>query len=305
MPAVIPFERLRASKNNPFDFDFSGTTVVQAASLNLLLIKLIKHTSTLKNINWDIKLSRFEEVNYRLKDLGLFDIFPKVIPNNNLFWQKEFIDKEFAKIKPIKPSNSSLLPIYHIEFSKYKDRRNGVADFEDWLETNLIRLKEDYNIKVNKLILILVEMAKNSANHTEEDAFFGIDIIEEADDITIQFSFGDLGVGINRTIRPILATMDRYKGKEDHLAITDSYQFALQLGFTSKPASKINRGIGMSSIFGVSKQIGLSLSVFDAESRGILTNADEPTHNDLRKVFYSAGFSVGFYYYGVLKVKIK
>jgi hypothetical protein len=305
LPAVIPFERLRASKNNPFDFDFSGTSAVEAASLNLLLIKLIKHTSSLKNIDWEIKLSSFNSVNYKLNEIGLFDIFPKVIPNNNLFWQKEFVDNEFSKIKTTEAINSKLLPIYHIEFSKHDDRRKAVEDFEDWLEINLMNLSIGYGIKLNKLILILVEMAKNSADHTLEDAFFGIDIIEIADEVMVQFSFGDLGLGINRTIRPILATMDRFKGKEDHLAITDSYQFAFQLGFTSKPTSKINRGIGMSTIFDVSKQIGLSLSVFDAESRGVLTNASEPTHNELRKVFYSVGFGVGFYYYGILKVKVK
>ena len=305
LPAVIPYERLRSSKNNPVDFDFSGTSIVQAAPLNLLLIKLIKHTSSLGNIDWEMKLSNFPDANSRLKEIGLFDIFPKVIPNSKLFWQKEFLEKKFATIKQSELSNTQSFPIYHIEFSNYQDRRVAVEEFKDWLVKHFEGLNSIYEVKIHKLILILVEMAKNSADHTNQDAFFGIDIIKFEREALIQFSFGDLGIGINRTIRPILKNVPGYKDKDEHLAITDSYQFAFQMGFTSKPESKINRGIGMSTIFDVSKQIGLDLSVFDAESRGVLTNASEPTHNELRKVFYSVGFGVGFYYYGLLKVKIK
>ncbi|MBL0151945.1 MAG: hypothetical protein IPP93_00015 [Chitinophagaceae bacterium] len=162
-----------------------------------------------------------------------------------------------------------------------------------------------YKLKVNiKFIQILHEIAKNSADHTEQNAFFGLDINIKDENLVVKFSLGDLGVGINQNVRSVLKDDESYKLKDKHLAVTDSYNYALSMGFTSKPYSMVNRGIGMSTIFDLSKQINMKLSVFDAKSRGLLSNAKNISHVELRKVFYNVGFSVGFYYYGELVQKI-
>ena len=306
LPTVIPYERLNPNKANPIDFDFSNVSVVEAASLNLLLINLIKLTSSLQNIDWDIKFSEVENVNARLKEMKFFDIFPKIIPNNQLFWQTEILEKKLSSLNFKKDSTIESFPLYHLSLSKARERRDVVEEFKDWLFLNLSKLKEKYNFKIHKLILILIEIAKNSADHTLNDAFFGMDIIYFNNYLTFQFSLGDLGDGINQTVRRKLKGMDEYKNKDSHLALTDSYIWALVTGFTSQAHSKINRGIGIPTIVEVSRQIGLELSVFDAQSRGIFSRLDEvPTHTGLRKIFYSVGFNVGFYYYGTLKFKIQ
>jgi len=95
-----------------------------------------------------------------------------------------------------------------------------------------------------------------------------------------------------------------FKEKEKHLALTDSYHYALQVGTTTKPNSKMNKGIGMSTIFNLSKQIEFNLSVYDAESRGFLSYAVTNSHVELRKIFYNIGFKVGFYYYGEIEISL-
>jgi len=85
--------------------------------------------------------------------------------------------------------------------------------------------------------------------------------------------------------------------------LTQTYRFALSRGNTTKPDSINNKGMGMSLILDGAKEIGLELSVFDAESRGLLTEIESLTHSELRKNFYNIGRNIGFYYHGKLKAK--
>jgi len=303
LPAIIPFDRIDEGKTNPIDIDFSNVLEVESSSLNIILIKLIKNSFSIENRDWDIKLSNNDKVNRKLIELGFIDMLKKSIPNNKLFLQPIYLENKIgSNVESLNSSNphSVSYPVREINFSKFRDRREAVEDFKDYLVEILKDFYPKYKLKVNKLIQILHEIAKNSADHTEQNAFFGLDISIKDGNLVLKFSFGDLGVGINQTVRSVLRNDETYKLKDRHLAVTDSYNYALSMGFTSKPYSMVNRGIGMSTIFDLSKQINMSLSVFDAKSRGLLSSAKNISHVELRKIFYNVGFSVGFYYYGEL-----
>lgn len=308
MPAIIPFDRIDETKANPIDIDFSNVQEVDSSSLTIILIKLIKNSSSIGRQNWELKLSSRVDVNKRLVELGFIELLNLRIPNNNLFLQPDYFKNKMGvsvQILPFEFSGKIMFPIKVIEFKKFLQRRDAVEDFKDFLVDNLKDLYPRYGIKVNKLIQILHEIAKNSADHTDQDAFFGLDITVAGDSLSLKFAFGDLGIGINQSVRLVLKEDEVFKKKDKHLGVTDAYNYALSMGFTSKPYSLVNRGIGMSTIFDLSKQINLNLSVFDAKSRGLLSSAKNNSHVELRKIFYNIGFSVGFYYFGELTQKIK
>jgi hypothetical protein len=144
---------------------------------------------------------------------------------------------------------------------------------------------------------MLTEMAKNSADHTPDNAYFGLDIVEKNSTFGLKFSFGDLGIGVNQSIRNFIKEDSAFNEKEKHLALTDAYHYALQIGNTTKRNS-LNKGIGMASIYELSRQMCFTLSVYDANSRGLLSCANNITHTELRKVFFDVGFKVGFHYHG-------
>jgi len=301
LPAIIPFDRMDKAKSNPIDIDFSNLSTIESSSLNLILIKLIKISTFIKDRDWDIKFSNYANINKIILEIGFLELLKSVMPTNKLFLSTEYLQKkDFADATIKSDENIKSYPIYEIDFSKESDRRVSIEKFKDYLVSELQELYPKYKIKVNKLIQVLHEIAKNSADHTDQNAYFGMDICISKEKVVLKFSFGDLGEGINQNIRRVLENNPSYKDKVKHLAITDSYNFALSMGFTSKPYSLMNRGIGMSTIFDLSKQINLKLSVFDAESRGLLSEAKNISHVELRRVFYNIGFSVGFYYYGEL-----
>ncbi len=306
-PAIISLERTERNKQNPLDIDLTYTHKVSSSSLAILLINLIKSTSELPNRSWDILPPKNELIDSEIRNLNFYGILLKTIPNQNLFWSLDLNSEMFSSPIVEKQDNNWMTkkyPIYELAFShSQKDRRDVVDKFKKYLIKELYFLQEEFDFDLSIFIQVLVEMAKNSADHTNANAYFGLDIVNQPSKVILKFSFGDLGSGLNQAIRKFIKYDEGFTEKEKHLALTDSYHWALQVGTTTKPKSKLNKGIGMSTIFNLSKQLDFNLSVYDAESRGILSFANNITHSELRKIFYATGHKVGFYYYGETEIE--
>ena len=307
-PAIISLERIERNKRNPIDIDFTHTHKISSTGLSILLVNLIKIAGDLLNREWDIIFPNNKQVEQLIRNLNFYTLLVKRVPNQNLFWHEELnkeLNRQPITIDEITNVNSKAYPIYELNFLQFpNDRRKVVEDFKEFLIKELFFLQDEFDFDLSIFIQVLIEMAKNSADHTDTNAYFGLDILNQNGKIKIKFSFGDLGIGINQAIRKFIKYDKNFNEKEKHLALTDSYHWALQIGTTTKPNSKINKGIGMSTIFNLSKQLEFALSVYDAESRGLLSFADNATHVELRKIFYSIGFKVGFYYYGETEINV-
>lgn len=308
-PAIISLERIDRSKTNPIDIDLTNSYKISSSGLTILLANLIKITEDLHNRQWEILFPRDRAINQTISDLNFYSLLVKRVPNQNLFWHQE-LNRQLnihAIISDAQPQfQQKTYPIYEINFKSHtNDRRKAVDAFKAFLIDELYFLQLQYDFDLSTFIQVLVEMAKNSADHTEANAYFGLDIINTSTKIKIKFAFADLGMGLNQAIRKFIKEDMKFTEKEKHLAITDSYHWALQVGTTTRPNSGLNKGIGMATIFSLCKQLNFVLSVFDAESRGLLSSAESTSHVELRKVFYAIGYKVGFYYYGETEIEIK
>ena len=129
---------------------------------------------------------------------------------------------------------------------------------------------EAYGFQSNGLGILLNEIAKNSADHTEEDAMFGMEARPSEDHWRDSRScFGDFGIGIKRHIEQNLAPEDAKR--LTHMSLAEAYRLALKPGYTSSSVGGLNTGHGMSIIIDCANDLGLHLSVFDASSRGLRT----------------------------------
>jgi hypothetical protein len=194
-------------------------------------------------------------------------------------------------------------PIIRIDFTNYSnERRAAMKIFKKELHNQLVDLSKSYKIHANQLTSMFFEMAKNSADHTPGDAFFGMDVVNiiETNKIEIHFVFGDLGNGIKQHIQEHLPVEIKTK-RGPKWSLYESYYFALKHGYTSAPRSEQNRGLGMSIILDGAKGINMSLSVFDAGSRGLLSSINELTHEELRRRFIPFNKDDVFYYYGSIE----
>ena len=158
------------------------------------------------------------------------------------------------------------------------------------------------NVNICQFIVVLTEMIKNSADHTDNEAFFGLDVVQENKKVAIHFVFGDMGLGIKKNIQTYLATSVLKKKRASHLSFSDAYHFALTQGCTTKPKSENNKGLGMTLIREGSQGANIDISMFDAYSRCLLSAITKITHEELRKFFYpfTKDQTQPFYYYGVV-----
>jgi hypothetical protein len=305
-PAIIPFQREDLNKENPLDIDFSSVTEVHSSGLVLILIKLLKVIDESRERKWLYKGPEDKTISDVISKLGFVDILQKKMIHQTFIWNEYHLPVSPEKVvSQIEGGEMISFPIYEFSFASHKNKRELVDEFRGYLFEHLTFLYEEYGFKVHKLIGILTEMAKNAADNTNYNAFFGLDNTRRNGAVNISFSFGDLGEGINVHFRKHL--LSTTSGRAKHLGLVETYKMALTPGQSAKQDSLINRGIGMSIIMDLSKDLGLELSVFDAESRGILSRIKELTHNDLRKIFYhlGKGREVGFYYFGTLNFKRK
>lgn len=314
IPATIPYSSIKSKANAGKNIllDFNNCTEINSSGINILLIQILKLMSDKSyQRGWLANPDISNPMIQKIIKLGLFNKLNTYSQISDLFWDHSLnaITNE-PVVDNINPSEIIYsFPIFSQEINKtFRDnRRSYLPIFRSWIYQNFFRFSETYDINVINLINVLTEIVKNTADHTESDVFLGIDVIENInkDYLKIYFSIGDLGEGINIHIKNSFAEENPISNRPDHWDLTNTYMWAFTSGNTTKKNSKINKGIGMSSIIKSSQSVPLELSIFDANSRGIISNlkANDYTHASIRAQFYSIGKPVGFYYFGKIYAK--
>ena len=302
LPSVQRLEGIENTTND-IRIDFSHCRQITSTGLTVFLLRLLTllHSGK-KERRWETDNTENNPIFSIVKKVGFFDQLNKYYPNASLF------TPETNDAGPFQPTEHTFLsgrkvtsfPIVRLDFTNNEsERRSKVKFFTKELHKILLNLEPTNRIQANFLASIFNEMAKNSADHTEGDAFFGMDIINipEKNSIELHFVLGDLGHGIKQHIQEHLPPASKER-REKHWSLYESYYYALKHGYTSTPESLQNKGLGMSIILDGAKGINMSLSVFDANSRGILSSVKDPTHEELRKHFIAFTKDKSFYYYG-------
>lgn len=300
VPAIIPLQSPQLRRMNNIVYDLSNVRNVTSSGLVLALLGLIKIAEEIDGQKkWRIEPPNDSDIGDKIQKLGLNRVLDVYQKSPDLFWS---VTKPVPIPQRICGCRVTSYPIYILDYISGCERRSCIQDFVEWLFSIFEDLENDYIFNLTHLIPILQEIAKNSADHTSGNAYFGIDFIYESisKQIRLNFAFIDTGIGINQTIAKFVQRDPAFKNKEGHLSLSDAYHYALGSGNTTKPLSGSNRGLGMSIIYDMARALDLNLSVFDANSRGILTLAKNKTHAELRKVFYNVGHKVGFSYFGEL-----
>lgn len=300
--ALIPYSDSSLNLNNIVHIDFSNIKSISSSGATLALVKLINIIHKNKNATWNIEQPESPEVKKCLKSIGFYNILLSRIKNKDLFLNIE--NDTISKFSHVNKQEVSITsyPIHYLSYERNR-YREGVEEFSDWITEILNDYSKLYDFRFNVFAKLLKEIAKNSEDHTSDNAFFGIDIIENHATRTgeILFSFCDLGIGIHENIKKYIKTDPRFRNNaSEKLGIVDSYHNAFTQGFsTSKSIS--NKGIGMSMILDCTNLLELELSFFDARSRGFIPRTN--THDEIRRNFWNTGNPVGFYYYGKLNIK--
>lgn len=304
LPVLTDPRRTTDRNNQPVEVDFSSIQSVSAVGLTVFLLQLLRLVGSTRPITiQDCSTS----ILTKLRELGALDIlieltgpYQRQLPSGR---------KAYRRRADASPSTQNL-PVYCLRFNSAEDRRKEVKMFVAWLSEHSSSLVKDLHMEVNGLLMLLNEIAKNSADHSDADALFGIDVKPVDDSIfRLTFVFGDLGMGIKQHIQTHMLPAEEAK-RLAHMSLYEAYRLAVKLGYTSNRCSKVNKGHGMSIIIDIAADLGIHLSVFDAWSRGILSmipDVQTPTHEAIRRIFHNIGHEVAFFYYGeaFLKRRLK
>ncbi|MBR6091457.1 MAG: hypothetical protein IKQ09_01395 [Bacteroidales bacterium] len=200
-------------------------------------------------------------------------------------------------------------PLYCLKYNE-DDPRESVNVFSEWFDDNVLSLLEKYSIRTDVLFAVITELAKNSLDHTCNDAFFGIDVVENTNENSgeLLFSCSDLGMGISQNVREHLRKNPQKDLRFDvwrHASLTDMYKWAFTLGNTTSKNSN-NKGIGMTMIIDGVQELKMELMFFDARSMMQIPDSqhysdNSLSHEALRRKSWNTENKVGFYYYGRLK----
>lgn len=298
--AMFPFK----SMGSVFTIDLGGVSQVSSCGLALLLLRL-RHLLSKNGKFYHVRESNNLKVRRLAADLGFNRLLREGMASELTHHQQDLdLDNEMEVPESGESASrgSKHFPIYKLRFSKGAPRRQGVDEFFDEVSQRLSDLASRFLVRSNVILMILREIAKNSADHTDGDAFFGMDLKTGGSNVSLSFVFADLGIGIKRHIEKHLPPeLKRRRAKFD---LAQAYRLALTDGYSSG-SLPVNRGFGLPIILDNANSIGMELSVYDANSRGILTKlsaAKCPSHALVRRHFYTISHHAGFCYHGEIKL---
>lgn len=192
-------------------------------------------------------------------------------------------------------------PIFKFNFTEHKnDRRNSLLGFLDYFVPVFRKMSKQYLFKSEQFITILYEIAKNSADHTDGDAYMGLDFFMSRNSAKACVLIGDLGPGIYRHIRDAL--LQQNSTRKGKIGFAEGYRWALKKGFSTQKDSGRNKGLGMPCAVNNSIALGVHLSVIDVKSRLILSSLKpisekEPSHNKIWRISSRMDGKRPFFYY--------
>lgn len=274
------------------DIDFATVRTISSTGLCVFLLRVLGllGTSRVPRLKW----LENEQQRKVLEDLGAFKILSLAeTPSQQELLLDQF---SFPSFHSVPKSGAVSLPVYRLRFPK-SERRAPLKPFKRWILKELTTLTHGLDFEPNGLVMLVSEIAKNTADHANADALFALDLCPlESSEYRLTFCFGDLGLGIKKHVQQMLPRDEAIR-RDAHWSLYESYRFALKSGFTTSQ-SALNKGHGMSIIIDCASDLGVHLSVFDANSRGLLntfTEIQNPTHAGVRRIFHNIGHDVGFF----------
>ena len=299
--AVLTDPRRSGALAAEVELDFAAVRDVSSSGLAVFLLQLCRLLGTQRSVL--VRHDASPPVRARLDELG-WSSFLLSLRGRESRQSELFQEPRLLEMPILLASGVHSLPVYHLRFSETSVRREAVRAFLNFLQREISLIAEFASVETNGMIMLLNEIAKNTADHANADALFGMDVFTQLDGShRVSFVFGDLGVGIKSHIEQ--NTTEEESKRLRHMSLYEAYRLALKPGYTSSGGAGVNKGHGMSIIIDCASTLGLHLSVFDAWSRGILSalpDLHSHSHAAIRRVFRTIGHDVGFFYFGELNI---
>jgi ABC-type transporter Mla MlaB component len=175
--AIIPYSDSKINFDKIVHIDMSNILDINSSGVTLTLLKLAKLIKQNKHTRWSI-IEPNVAIKSFIESVGFNNILSERIGNKDMFWTIKDVNQtsSFEQVNQQGLITHSF-PIYYLNHTK-NEHRISVEDFIDWVLLVLEDYSITYNFHLHIFLKLLKEIAKNSEDHTSDNAFFGMDLIK-------------------------------------------------------------------------------------------------------------------------------
>jgi hypothetical protein len=160
--------------------DFSGCKRINSCGLTAVLLKAIYAARQQSlSIAWQAEGQRELSIFPTLRGLDFVRLLEPYVERTLFDEVPDNVARECTALSQFQFGGREIIsfPILHLGLGDDKsDRRGPLRLFKKILIERLTPFESKFAFKLNQFLMILNEIAKNSADHTVADAYFGMDI---------------------------------------------------------------------------------------------------------------------------------
>lgn len=287
--ALHDFSINRKESGSDLHINLSNVKKVDSIGLSVLLGLIFLGKRQPEKYSIKTTPSGFDDIDLLFKRLGFYRIIHTLSSNKNSegtidlidYLQASYVDNDLIS------KSEGFQKIILFDPRLYPNNRQEVLNQYSSSLKEFMAFDEPRSFNHEQIIKTLIELAKNTYDHSDGLGFTGLNINKKNN--LIQCIYCDTGKGICENIREYLRSIPNPELDPDKAGVADILYKAFEAGFTSKPENGINHGMGLPLVVYGAKGCGFDLTLRDANSLldlSAMMDLDKFTHNKLRQIVY-------------------
>jgi hypothetical protein len=275
---LLKADEPRLKQSEVGHLDLENVTAVDALGLTIYLAKLSQFI-TRQTGDFYFSMPMDEDVRHQLTSLNFLShlrAIANIQPYRDIFSVVETFEPVYKDDSNVQKSIQE--EIIRISLSSC-DRESEIARVKYEMK-NFFKRDKDKRFAHEQAMVILLELVKNTLDHSGTDAFLGLRL----DSKKFHFNYADTGVGISNSVRQHLthsAEKLQSSGQPNESALAlrlatkgsfaDIIQWAFKGGNSTKIGNGVNFGFGLMLIVEAARNCGMRLALRDADTYLLFT----------------------------------
>ncbi|WP_143432936.1 hypothetical protein [Herbaspirillum camelliae] len=267
--------------------DLSQVHKLDSIGLSIYLARVSQFIEKAEEVTYFMTLPDKQDIRDRLQQIDLLSLIGEL--NLKPKKERDLFDLDLAAMTDgrMRDDASSGERDLCIVIRPSEGRGATIAQAKSKIK-NFFQRNEGRIFAQEQLMIIFLEMVKNTLDHSGKTAYLALTVSERSGQGSLQFSYCDTGQGIGKSIRQFIQA--DASGENPQLlrlkvkgGFSDILHWAMQPGNSTKSGNGVNFGLGLMLIVDGAKNCGMRLALKDADSVWHLTSMESSSHADIRK----------------------
>lgn len=278
-----------------FNLDFSLVNSVDALGLSIFLARLAQMKGAMSRDIYTLTLPVDQKIVDRLSELKLEENLASL--GLNLGMERDLFDSLPNTKLTSNMTSGSFETIISVVPGEIGQKDRDLIEIRRKIKY-FLRQDSDRHFSHEQVLSILMEMIKNTFDHSGRPAVLGLSIRINSNPGLFSFFYCDTGTGIGRNVRHFIDSLseENVLGSESNDlsnqmrrlskkgGFADLLHWALRPGNSTKKGNGVNFGLGLMVIVEGAKKLNMKLRLKDADSIWLLSELAVPySHKEIRQ----------------------